>query len=345
MGLYKSFKSGSLERDDFLKQKTSVLEKEEECLTELEEAQKKLADMERQLQNAQVGAENFQEYALLKSCDYEIVNRLISRVECFNDGHIKIHWNFKSEFRNAEPVDEFLEDKRKESDERKGAAVYTSNLFLMPQEEEWITSRRAAENYCHTELGIDDVRFFHDDNTEEMLYFREGYMKFIDAGRRKTVDALVINSFRDLYLSHQDLNDLLFWVIPKLECRFIALADQFDSHEASGQDYKDIYDKYSNVRKGDIMRYRTVERKAGVRKAKEPNRNGSSKGKGGERIRGRNRNPIIRASLRAIRGRAGKKKSCCDKKGKESETKECTRQKFCGGGNPCNNGGNTGRGS
>lgn len=270
MGLYKSFKSGSLERDNFLKQKTSVLEKEEECLTELEEAQKKLADMERQLQNAQAGAENFQEYALLKSCDYEIVNRLISRVECFNDGHIKIHWNFKSEFGNAEPMDEFSEDKRKESDGKKGAAVYTSNLFLMPQEEEWITSRRAAENYCHTELGIDDVRFFHDDNTEEMLYFREGYMKFIDAGRRKTVDALVINSFRDLYLSHQDLNDLLFWVIPKLECRFIALADQFDSREASGQDYKDIYDKYSNVRKGDIMRYRTIERKAGIRKAKEP---------------------------------------------------------------------------
>ena len=97
--LYEKFKAGMLEQDDFLRKKREVLKLEEECLNEYETLCNEITEKQKQLEKLQIGEDKYKEYALLKSYDYDVVHHLISKVECFNDGHIKIHWNFKAEFR------------------------------------------------------------------------------------------------------------------------------------------------------------------------------------------------------------------------------------------------------
>ncbi len=266
MNLYKDFKAGKIERDKFLARKTEVLKQEEECLAEYEIIQSKIEELQHKQEHVQSGAEAFREYTLLSEYDYDVVNHLISRVECFNDGHIKIAWNFKSEFKGAEPVEETVSD----TPVVKGrVAVYTSDLWMMPQDSDYTISKRNAANYCVKKLDVleENITFYHDDKADDGVYFREGYMKFIDEGRRGAVEALVIDSFKDLYLAHQDLENLIRFIIPKLPCRFIAVSDGFDSATADDRQYQEMYDSYKHVRQGDIMKYRTIERKAGKRVA------------------------------------------------------------------------------
>ena len=153
MNLYKDFKAGRIERDKFLERKAEVLKQEEECLAEYEAIKSKIEKLQHKQDHVLAGAEAFREYSLLSEYDYDVVNHLISRVECFNDGHIKIAWNFKSEFKGAEPVEEAVNDTPAE---KSRVAVYTSDLWMMPQDSDYTISKRNASNYCVKKLTISE---------------------------------------------------------------------------------------------------------------------------------------------------------------------------------------------
>lgn len=310
MKLYTAYKSGNLSREQFLQKKQQALKNEEECLAECDSVQKKISSINEAADRARMHREQIEAYALMQEYDYDIVNQLISRVDCFNDGHIRITWNFKSDIArllaagdksgqtgdSAGQTEEVREgdaaeypdtgdnknaaDNKNNADNIDGiaegnataqAAVYTSNMTLMPPEEDWSVGWAATLQYCKESLHLseDKIRVFHDDRKGEGLFFQEGYMKFIDLGRRNAVDELVINRFSDLYLSHEELGKLLKWVIPKMKCHFISIADHFDSTTATESDYQQIYQKYSKTRKSDIVRYRAEEVRRGTRTPKE----------------------------------------------------------------------------
>lgn len=276
MELYKQYRAGQIEKDSFLQQKTAVLKQEEKCLSELEAAQAKLDGIQREHDFHEEHADKYREYALLKNYDHDIVNSLISKVEAFNDGHIKIHWNFESEFgkKNETAAAVEAETVTSEPDGRKlKVAIYTSDMFLVPTDEEDDSAsvRESLCKYAEEALGVcgSDVSFFYDSKEDDSLYFREGYMKYIDAARVGRANILLIRSFRDLYLSNQQMNDLMFWILPKLNCRLIAVDDGFDTGTAADMDYREMFEKYKGVRNGDLTRYRAIERKAGIRKPKQ----------------------------------------------------------------------------
>ena len=280
MELYRQFKDGRLEKDDFLKRKTEVLRQEEECLSEIEALKEKLDDMENGNDYFEKHKGSFEEYSLMKEYDPKLVNRLISRVEFFNDGHIRICWNYKSEFAKAEDV-KVTGNPAGESTAAGDAAVsaegvsigrvtvYTSDMFLMPQDDDPDSAcvKNGLISYAMEKLGLkpENVLSFYDSKEDRSLFFRDGYMKFIESGRSRAVGVLLIRSFKDLYLSNQQMNDLMFWVLPKLPCRLIAVDDGFDSSVAADEDYRELYVQYKGVRTGDLTRFRKMERENGTR--------------------------------------------------------------------------------
>lgn len=283
MTLYTEFKAGRIEQEEFLKKKNAVLKLESECLDEYESAEKELQEIVHRREMLEVKADRYKEFAFLKTYDGEIVKRLISKVECFNDGHIKIHWNFKAEFKDVEPVEkdeavateeggweETVPDAEKETKTIRVAA-YTSDLWKMPQTGSQAEAKDGIEKYCLTTLKVsaEDIRWFHDDKNDDGLFYQEAYMRFIDAARSGKADVLIINSFRDLYLGSTDLRSLLQYVIPKLNSRFISVADGFDSKTATDADFQEIFQKHRGARRGDIISFRAMERKEGKRVAKE----------------------------------------------------------------------------
>lgn len=275
--LYEKFKAGLLEQDEFLRKKREVLKLEEECLNEYETLCNEITEKQKQLEKLQIGEDKYKEYALLKSYDFDVVHHLISKVECFNDGHIKIHWNFKAEFRDAEPLEESYEvspEAYKEREEQSAGteiSAYTSDLWLMPHEVDIENTRRKIEKFCSDHFGAGQyhVTWFHDSKDDEGVFFREGYMKFIDTARREAAKVLIIDSFEDLYLSHYGLQDLLKLIIPKMKCRFISIKDGFDSASADDAQYQKIYEEYKGTRRSDIILYRAEERRTGKRVAAE----------------------------------------------------------------------------
>ena len=304
MKLYTAFKAGELSRDQFLQKKQQALKNEEECLGECDSVQKKISVINDAMDRTRVHREQIEAYALMQEYDYDTVNQLISRVDCFNDGHIRITWNFKSEIgrllAEGDKADQTRDSAGQTEGAREGdileypdvgdnknaadnidgkaaenaakqAAVYTSNMTFMSPAEDWSVSRAEALQYCKESLHLseDKIRVFHDDRKEEGLFFQEGYMKFIDLGRRNAVDELVINRFSDLYLSHEELGKLLKWIIPEMSCRFISVADHFDSSTATEPDYQQIYKKYACTRRSDLIRYRAEEVRKGTRTPKE----------------------------------------------------------------------------
>ena len=64
------------------------------------------------------------------------------------------------------------------------------------------------------------------------------------------------------------MNDLIFWILPKLSCRLIAVEDGFDSSTASEDLCREMYEKYKGVRNGDLIMHRKIEREQGLREAK-----------------------------------------------------------------------------
>lgn len=273
MSLYQSYRVGELDKESFLRQKGEVLNQENECTTELEDAERRLKQINEDSDYYRENEKSFREYALLDAYEPAVVNKLISRAEVFNDGHMKIKWAFDSEFGSVPEAEAPFEEDTCD-DKRNGSAVaiYTSDMFLMPQgdPDEGVV-RETLLAYAGNTLHKSDENIicYSDDKKDMKLFFREGYMKFIDAGRRGVADILLIRSFKDLYLSNQQLNDLLFWILPKLPCRLIAVEDEFDSDEATEAEYKAMFEEYKGVRTGDFTRYRAVEREKGLREPKQ----------------------------------------------------------------------------
>ena len=271
MALYRKYKEGRLDKDAFLKKKGDVLKREEECLSELDAVECELVTERQKSESAREMADAFRGYDIMSEYNCDIVNSLISRVDVKNDGTIKIVWNFESELpeENTEKTGEICDTKN--DSKRPFVAVYSSDMFLMPQEESSDMMKRVTSEYATEVLKVDPpgIVSFYDSKDDENLFFREGYMRFIDAGRSGASDVLLIRCFKDLYLSNQQLSDLMRWVIPKLPCRFISVEDGFDSAEATEGERMEIYEKYKGVRKGDQMKYRAWERQQGLRKPKE----------------------------------------------------------------------------
>lgn len=273
MNLYRMLKEGMISREQFLAKKQEIMAEERECQIETEATQARIDKVQIHLQNRKIDTDTLDEYAVLDHYDHDAVNHLISRVECYNDGHIKIIWNFRSEFKDAKRVDDAEEVLKASILSHTRVAAYTSDLWLMPQEEEWTVSRDVLRQYCRDQLKVkeDEIAFFHDDRSDTGIFFREGYMKFIDLARREAADILVIRRFSDLYLSAAELNKLLRWTLPKLDhCRFLSIEDHFDSRTAGEREYQTIYQKYRKTRRSDLMSYRMWEIKTGRRKAEEP---------------------------------------------------------------------------
>ena len=281
--LYQQFRKGLLDKESFMEKKDTLLRLEEECLEELETEKDKLLAINDTREYYSDNLEVFRTYSFLDKYDHEIVNHLVSKIKVFNDGHIKIVWNYQSEFGNLDAEDCFTDDNAGRETgagvSREGkakdipvVAIYTSDMFLMPQEDncDELMTKKTLENYAKETLGIpcDNMLFYSDSRCNESLFFREGYMKFIDSGRSRKADILLIRSFKDLYLSHQQMNDLMFWILPKLSCRLISIEDNFDSSHAAERKYREMYEQYKGVRRGDLHRFRAVERKSGLREPK-----------------------------------------------------------------------------
>ena len=257
--LYEQYRVGGIGKTTFLEKKTEVLRKEEECQAELDSAKTRRDELVRERELAEKNASDAVPGALLTIYDHEVVNKLISRVEFSNDGTMKISWA------HGEVTKRDLSEYGAGADEYPGSvAVYTSDMFLMPQGDSDVCDvRERLLDYAEKVLGVagDSVVCYSDSREKESTFFREGYMRFIDAGRRGLVDTLLIRSFRDLYLSHQQMNDLMFWILPKLPCKLISVEDGFDSSAATEEELRAMYEKYKGVRKGDINRFRAVERR------------------------------------------------------------------------------------
>lgn len=328
MELYKLFKAGQMDKDSFLKKKTEVLKREEECLEELEALKLRIEEQKNELHILKEGADTLRKHSLMENYDCDVINQLISRVDFFNDGHIRIKWNYEAELGETEDGDAMQEDsgnsdkgieetsvcavnynEKCHKDCNKGCkksesvieecgsrtdiadmtaqaeshessesenmsskvAVYTSDMFLMPNGDDQQQIKNQLITYAGNTFHIkpEDIALSEDTKDDYGLFFREGYMKFIDMGRTGKADILLIRSFKDLYLSNLQMNDLMLWILPKLTCRLIAIEDDFDSSTASEADYKEMYEKYKGVRNGDLIRYRAEERKAGLREAKQ----------------------------------------------------------------------------
>ena len=278
LALYKRFKAGKIEKDDFFKKKEVLLRDEEESIAEAEALQEKLVKMQEEQSFYDENKDMIKTYSLLSEYDQELVARLISKVEVFNDGHIRIRWSSKDEFRTAEELKMMgdcwmCKDNPAKEPEKNTIAIYTSDMFLMPQDDDMDSGcvKNALISYATKKLDVkpENVLSFYDSKEDLSLFFREGYMKFIETGRSGAAGVLLIRSFKDLYLSNQQMNDLMFWILPKLSCRLIAVDDGFDSSVASDEEFREMYEKYKGVRNGDLTKYRAMEREKGLRKGKQ----------------------------------------------------------------------------
>lgn len=273
MDLYKLFRAERISMEDFLKRKSEVLKQEEECQGELVRVEERLEKQREQAESAVANTEKFRQYSCIKTFDPDVINALISKIEVYNDGHIKICWNHKDEFGCAadRKMDYGMNGETKAQEKEYRAAVYTADMFLKAQPAEPDCGKDKLMKYCRENIGATEkeVAVFHDQKEDKSLFYRKGLMKFIDIGRRGCVEIMVIRSFRDLYLSHQEFHNFMTYVIPKLPCRFIAVDDGFDSENADEECRKEIYEKYKGVRKSDLIAFRAQERAEGKREAQE----------------------------------------------------------------------------
>ncbi len=272
MELYGSYREGSMEKERFLDQKLKCLQMEEECMAECEAVEAELKDRKEKYKKKEALAQDMQDYMLLSQYDNFVCNKLIDRIEVFHDGKVSVKWKFSEDFPEYCPN---LEEVKQNAADQPMAAVYSSDMCFMEEENDGKEAERAALRFCLEQLGIKarDIDVYYDKRNEEKLFYHQEYMKLIAMARSGRYQYVVIRKFSDLYLSQEELHNFLYWTLPLLPCRFISIEDHFDTQaEAGGREEvkADIYRRYRSVRKNDIIRYRAKRRAEGLEKARPP---------------------------------------------------------------------------
>lgn len=269
MALYESYREGQLTREDFFDRKRRCLQMEEECLAERDAAEAEFREMERKKEKMKTIACDMQDYRMLSSYDPDICHKLIERIEVFHDGHISVKWRFSEDFPELPPAVCGTEDV---SPCHNTAAVYSSDMRFMEEENDGEAAEEAAALFCKKNLGLDpaEIDRYYDKRNDSNLFYHRDYMRMMAMARSGKYQYIVIRRFSDLYISNEELHNFLYWTLPSLPCRLISVEDSFDSGEATEAKKEKIYQTYCGVRKGDMMRYRAKLRAQGAAKAKPP---------------------------------------------------------------------------
>ena len=270
--LYESYREDQISREEFLKSKNELMEKEQ-LLTEEVLSLRAKAEESRKQQRAcedrSAAGISFPEKE-----QERIIRSRIDRIEVFPDGRITARWKAGE---GSSPDIRTIFDKPEEPGEKIRALLYSSDMRLMEEDDHGMKNRGDVLSFCAEGLGLrgDEIHIFYDCRNENDMFFAGDFMRMITAAWTGNHECIVINSFEDLYLTQKDLYNLLHWVIPKLPCRFISIRDGFDSAEdAEGYNRKadEIYLKYKGQRRSDLRRAADRDRKEGRREAKPPDR-------------------------------------------------------------------------
>ena len=210
----------------------------------------------------------------LTEYDENVVRTLISKVETFNDGLIKVHWRFHEEF--PEYKSEETGTGLHEASPCLKYAVYSSDMFYMKKKNDGDAARKVAAEYYKKQLSIEEkeITWFHDDKDEEDLFYQSEFMKMTALAREGKCETIVVRNVGDLHLQKVELHDFLFWTLPRLQTRFISVEDHFDSEQIAADEWEQtvqiIYEKYRGIVRSDQLLHRKDQRRSGERIAKEP---------------------------------------------------------------------------
>ena len=272
--LYAEFREGSIDKDAFLEKKLECIRLEEEVMAEIEQAEFELRQKEDERKRIQDKADELRE-CFLTEYDENVVKSLVSKVEVFNDGHIKVHWRFSEELSDYRSRDEKAAASYSCIDHCK-CAVYSSDMFFRTAENDGKAGKLVADNYCRHQLSMKrkDIVWFHDARDEDQLFYRCEYMRMMTLAREEKCEMIVVRNVGDLHLSRAELYDLLFWTLPQLKVRFVSVEDQFDSQKVAEDDWaaaaKDLYEKYAGIMRSDLLLFRKTQRISGERIAPQP---------------------------------------------------------------------------
>lgn len=272
--LYTRYREGNIEKEYFLEKKLEYIHLEEEVTAEITQTEEKIQQLETEEKKLRDTADQM-EKCFLTEYDESVVRALISKVEAFNDGHIKVHWRFHEEFPdyNSEETGTNLHD---DASLYIKYAAYSSDLFYMPDKNDGIIARAVAADYCKRQLSIEEneITWFHDDKDEEGLYYQPEFMKMTVLAREGKCKTIVVRNVGDLHLQKVELHDFLFWTLPRLRTRFISVEDHFDSEQIAADDWEHtvqiIYERYRGIVRSDQLLHRKDQRRNGERIAKEP---------------------------------------------------------------------------
>ncbi len=273
MDLYGAYREGRMEKERFLDQKLKCLQMEEECIAECESAEQELKDRKEKCKKKEDLTQDMRDYMLLSHYDSIVCYKLIDRIEVFHDGTISVKWKFSEDF--PEYCSKSAEMKPDTTDHYPVAAVYSSDMRFVEEDNDGKEAERTALRFCLERLGIKakDIDVYYDKRNEENLFYHQEYMRLVAMARSGKYQYVVIRRFSDLYLSQEELHNFLYWTLSLLPGRFISVEDHFDTqieNKRLEEAKANIYDRYHSVRKSDIMRYRAKRRAAGLEKARPP---------------------------------------------------------------------------
>ena len=271
--LYTRYRDGSIEKEYFLEKKLEYLHLEEEVTAEIAQAHDEIQQLEAEEKKLRNTADEMKN-CYLTEYDENVVRTLISKVEAFNDGHIKVHWRFHEEFPDykSEETGTGLH----EASPCIKYAVYSSDMFYMQEKNDGDAARKVAAEYYKKQLSVDEkeIAWFHDDKDEEDLFYQPEFMKMTALAREGKCETIVVRNVGDLHLQKVELHDFLFWTLPRLQTRFISVEDHFDSEQIAADEWEQtvqiIYEKYRGIVRSDQLLHRKDQRKSGERIAKEP---------------------------------------------------------------------------
>lgn len=272
MDLYGAYREGRIEKELFLDQKIQCLQMEEECAAECESVEAELKDKKEKHKKKESLSQDMRDYMLLSHYDSVVCNKLIDRIEVFHDGNVTVKWKFSEDF--PEYCSKIAKAKPDISD-NPIAAVYSSDMRFMEEENDGKEAERTALRFCLEQLEVKakDIDVYYDKRNEENLFYHQEYMRLVARARSGKYRCVVIRKFSDLYLSQEELHNFLYWTLPLLPCRFISIEDHFDTQTEDGkldEVKSNIFHQYRSIRKSDIMRYRAKLRAAGLAKARPP---------------------------------------------------------------------------
>lgn len=275
LGLYESFKDGGIDRDAFLAKKNELVEQEEALQEEERKILSEIEDQRIRTEEILEFVEEMQTYERMRTIDERSASNLISEIRVFNDGHIALKWAFQDEYPELFKKIHAVEEIADAHDDKIKALVYSSDLRYIETDNRGKSNRGLALSYCRDVLGCkgNEICCFYDGREEDSLFYRRDYMRMMAAARSGRYKTIVIKDFGDLYLSKNELRNLLYWDIPRLPCRLISMADEYDSAavgEASDPDR--IYEKYKGLRRSDLLRFHNRERRLGTRETSDPTR-------------------------------------------------------------------------